>query len=182
MLPGRSVVVIEQDAYYRDFPDLTLEQRRAINYDHPDALDNALLVEHIRALKSGHPIEKPVYDFTTYARRPETVRVDPADVIIVEGILVLENAALRSLMDLKLYVDTDADLRFIRRLRRDIRERGRSLDSVIQQYMETVRPMHLQFVEPSKRFADVIIPEGGLNEAAIAMIAARLEAIASWAS
>jgi len=177
LLPGQSVVVIPQDAYYKDNSQLSLEERRRINYDHPGSIDTDLLVRHLAALKAGRAIERPTYDFTTYTRRPETVHVEPTDVIIVEGILILENRRLRELMDLKLFVDTDADIRFIRRLTRDIQERGRTLDSVIQQYTETVRPMNLEFVEPSKRHADVIIPEGGLNEAAIAMIAARLEYI-----
>ena len=177
LLPGRSVVVLEQDAYYKAAGHLSLEERRAVNYDHPAALDNALLVSHVRQLRRGLAVERPVYDFTTYTRLAETVRVEPADVIIVEGILILENRRLRELMDLKLFVDTDADIRFIRRLSRDILERGRSLQSVVDQYLSTVRPMHLEFVEPSKRHADVIIPEGGHNEAAIEMIAARLSAI-----
>jgi uridine kinase len=177
LLPGQSVVVIPQDAYYKDNSPLSLEERRRINYDHPGSIDTDLLVKHLAALKAGRAIERPTYDFTTYTRRPATVHVEPTDVIIVEGILILENRRLRELMDLKLFVDTDADIRFIRRLTRDIQERGRTLDSVIQQYTETVRPMNLEFVEPSKRHADVIIPEGGLNEAAIAMIAARLEYI-----
>lgn len=177
LLPGRSVVVLEQDAYYRAASRLSLEERRAVNYDHPAALDNALLVNHVRQLRRALAVDRPVYDFTTYMRLAETVRVEPADVIIVEGILILENRRLRELMDLKLFVDTDADIRFIRRLSRDILERGRSLQSVVDQYISTVRPMHLQFVEPSKRYADVIIPEGGQNEAAIEMIAARLNAI-----
>jgi uridine kinase len=177
LLPGQSVVVIPQDAYYKDNSQLSLEERRRINYDHPASIDTDLLVRHLAALKAGRAIERPTYDFTTYTRRPETVHVEPTDVIIVEGILILENRRLRELMDLKLFVDTDADIRFIRRLTRDIQERGRTLYSVIQQYTETVRPMNLEFVEPSKRHADVIIPEGGLNEAAIAMIAARLEYI-----
>jgi uridine kinase len=177
LLPGRSVVVLEQDAYYKTASHLSLEERRAVNYDHPAALDNALLVNHVSQLRRGLAVERPVYDFTSYTRLTETVRVEPADVIIVEGILILENRRLRELMDLKLFVDTDADIRFIRRLSRDILERGRSLQSVMNQYLSTVRPMHLEFVEPSKRHADVIIPEGGHNEAAIEMIAARLSAI-----
>lgn len=179
MLEGHSVALIEQDAYYRDRPDLSYEQRTRINYDHPASLDNELLLQHLRQLSEGKSIEKPVYDFTTHTRRAQTVHVEPADVLIVEGILIFENEELRSLMDLKLFVDTDSDVRLIRRLHRDMRERGRSLESVIQQYLTTVRPMHLQFVEPSKRYADVIIPEGGLNEAANEMIAARLRAILS---
>jgi uridine kinase len=177
LLPGRSVLVLEQDAYYKAAVHLSLEERRAVNYDHPAALDNTLLVNHMRQLRRGLAVDRPVYDFTSYTRLTETVRVEPADVIIVEGILILENRRLRDLMDLKLFVDTDADIRFIRRLSRDILERGRNLQSVVNQYLSTVRPMHLEFVEPSKRHADVIIPEGGHNEAAIEMIAARLSAI-----
>lgn len=177
LLEGRSVVVIEQDAYYKDQSQIPMEERRRINYDHPDSLDNDLLVSHLMALRAGEAIEKPVYDFTTCTRTGETVPLEPADVIIVEGILVLENPRLRALMDLKLFVDTDPDVRFIRRLERDLVERGRTIESVIGQYLETVRPMHLEFVEPSKRHADVIIPEGGFNEAALNMIAARLEYI-----
>jgi uridine kinase len=181
LLAGKSLIVIEQDNYYKANTHLSLEERQAINYDHPSSLDNDLLIEHLKALRAGQPVEKPQYDFTTHTRRPETVRVEPADVIIVEGILVLENPQLRGMMDLKLYVDTDPDIRFIRRLQRDISERGRTMESVIAQYLTTVRPMHLQFVEPSKRHADVIIPEGGLNEQAIQMIAARLQAILTGA-
>ncbi len=177
LLAGKSLIVIEQDNYYKANSHLSFEERQRINYDHPSALDNDLLIEHLRMLRAGQPIEKPQYDFTTHTRRPQTVHVEPADVIIVEGILVLENPQLREMMDLKLFVDTDPDVRFIRRLERDIRERGRTMESVISQYLTTVRPMHLQFVEPSKRYADVIIPEGGLNEQATQMIAARLRAI-----
>ena len=176
-LPGEDLVRLEQDSYYRERSDLTLGQREEINYDHPDSLDNALLRSHILCLLRGEAIEKPVYDFTTHQRTDVTERVEPARIILVDGILVLENPGLRELMDLKLYVDTDADVRFIRRLVRDIERRGRTLDSVVKQYLATVRPMHLQFVEPSKRYADVIIPEGGLNEAATEMIAARLRSL-----
>jgi len=182
LLAGKSLIVIEQDNYYKANAHLSFEERRLVNYDHPSSLDNDLLVEHLRMLRAGQPIEKPLYDFTTHMRRLETVHVAPADVIIVEGILVLENPQLREMMDLKLYVDTDPDVRFIRRLQRDISERGRTMESVITQYLTTVRPMHLQFVEPSKRYADVIIPEGGLNEQAIHMIAARLRAILAEAA
>lgn len=182
LLAGKSLIVIEQDNYYKANAHLSFEERQRINYDHPSSLDNDLLIEHLKMLRAGQPIEKPQYDFTTHTRRPETVRVEPADVIIVEGILVLENPQLREMMDLKLFVDTDPDVRFIRRLERDIRDRGRTMESVISQYLATVRPMHLQFVEPSKRYADVIIPEGGLNEQATQMIAARLRAILAEAA
>lgn len=177
LLPGKSVVVIEQDAYYKDMGHLSPVERRAINYDHPSAVDNALLAKHLSDLRRGRAVDRPVYDFTSDSRRLETVHLEPADVIIVEGILILESRRLRALMDLRLFVDTDADIRFIRRLTRDIKERGRTLEGVVSQYLVSVRPMHLEFVEPSKRHADVIIPEGGHNEAAIEMIAARLRSI-----
>ncbi|MDQ3327043.1 MAG: uridine kinase [Chloroflexota bacterium] len=172
-----TVVRLEQDAYYRERPELSFTQRETINYDHPDALDNGLLVEHVSALVRGSAIDKPVYDFTLHRRTAERQRVASAPVVLVDGILVLECAALRELLDLKLFVETDSDVRLIRRIERDLRERGRTLDSVVAQYLETVRPMHLQFVEPSKRYADVIIPEGGLNAAAAGMVVARLHAL-----
>ncbi len=176
-LKGASIVRLEQDSYYRSRPELSLEKRAQINYDHPDSLDNLLLRQHIELLLDSQPIEKPVYDFALHERTARTEQVSPASIVLVDGILVLENAELRALMDLKLFVDTDADVRFVRRLLRDLHERGRTLESVVTQYMATVRPMHLQFVEPSKRYADVIIPEGGLNEAAIGMIVARLQTL-----
>ncbi len=176
-LKGASIVRLEQDSYYRARPELSLEERAQINYDHPDSLDNLLLRQHIELLLDSHPIEKPVYNFALHERTARTEQVSPASIVLVDGILVLENAELRALMDLKLFVDTDADVRFVRRLLRDLHERGRTLESVVTQYMATVRPMHLQFVEPSKRYADVIIPEGGLNEAAIGMIVARLQTL-----
>ncbi len=157
---GPDVVLIEHDAYYRDLSDLPLERRAAANFDHPDSLETALLVRHLELLLEGSPIEKPRYDFSRYVRLAETVTVHSAPVILVEGILVLAEAPLRALMDLKIFVDTDPDLRLARRLRRDLEERGRSPASVLEQYEATVRPMHLQFVEPSKRYADIIIPEG----------------------
>lgn len=156
---GRAVS-LQHDSYYRDRPDLTLDQRSQVNYDHPDSLETSLLIHHIRELQAGRAIEKPSYDFTLHARREQTQRVEPAPAIVVDGILIFENAELRSLMDLKVFIDTDADLRFIRRLRRDMVERGRTPYSVIDQYLTTVRPMHLEFVEPSKRYADIIIPVG----------------------
>ena len=158
---GHDVVVqIPHDAYYRDQDHLTYEERTKINYDHPDSLENELMIEHLAALRSGVAVDRPVYDFGTHTRADETQRVDPEPVIIVDGILVLADPSLRSLMDLRIYIDTDADLRLMRRLQRDIVERGRTVDSVLAQYEETVRPMHLQFVEPSKRYADIIVPEG----------------------
>lgn len=171
------VAYIPQDAYYRDLSHLPPEERIRVNFDHPDSLESELLVEHLKQLKAGHPVEIPVYDFTTHIRTSQTRRVGPAPVILVEGILVFAEPALRELFDVKLYVDTDPDIRFIRRLQRDIQERGRSVESVIHQYLVTVRPMHLEFVEPSKRYADVIIPEGGYNEVAIEMVAARIRGL-----
>jgi uridine kinase len=168
------VAYIPHDAYYRDLSHLSLHQRTQVNFDHPDSLETELLVEHLKALRAGHAVEIPIYDFTTHTRTQQTRSVEPAPVILVEGILIFAEPALRELFDVKLYVDTDADVRFIRRLRRDVEERGRSVESVCQQYLATVRPMHLEFVEPSKRHADVIIPEGGFNEIAIEMIAARI--------
>jgi uridine kinase len=168
------VTYIPYDAYYRELGHLSPEERAGVNFDHPDSLETALLVEHLKALRAGQVVEAPIYDFTTHMRTQETRRVEPAPVILVEGILIFVEPELRALFDVKLYVDTDADVRFIRRLRRDVRERGRSVESVCEQYLTTVRPMHQEFVEPSKRHADVIIPEGGFNEVAIEMVAARL--------
>jgi uridine kinase len=168
---------LPHDAYYRSFADLPPVQRQAINWDHPDSLDNDLMIAHVRALKAGQAVEVPVYDFTTDSRTTRTIHVEPRPVILVEGILIFADAALRALFDMKIFVDTDADLRFIRRLQRDIAERGRTAESVIQQYLATVRPMHIEFVEPSKRYADIIVPEGGRNEVAMEMIVARIEAL-----
>jgi uridine kinase len=168
------VSVIHHDAYYRDFGHLPPDTRAGINFDHPSALETDLLVRQLEALLTGQVIQVPRYDFKTHTRRPDTQPVSPTDVLIVDGILVLAEPALRPLMDVKIFVDTDADVRFIRRLQRDLRERGRSLDSVIAQYQKTVRPMHLEFVEPSRRCADVIIPEGGSNRVAIEMVVAHL--------
>lgn len=172
---GDRIAYIQHDAYYRDLSHLPLEERRKLNFDHPDALETELLVAHLLQLQAGEPIEVPTYDFATYQRREKPRRVEPRRVILVEGILIFVDRELREMMDVKLYVDTDADLRFIRRLQRDIRERGRAMEAVIHQYLTTVRPMHLEFVEPSKRYADVIIPAGGFNETAIEMIVARIE-------
>jgi len=168
---------LPHDAYYRDLMNLTLAERTRINYDHPDSLETDLLVKHIHLLKNWEPVELPVYDFTMHNRTKRTVHIEPRRVILVEGILIFYEPALRELFDVKIYVDTDADIRFIRRLQRDIVERGRTTESVINQYLSTVRPMHLEFVEPSKRYADVIIPEGGLNTVAMDMVTARLEAL-----
>jgi uridine kinase len=168
------ITLIQHDAYYKDLSVLPLAQRAMMNFDHPDALDNELLIAHLQSLKAGRPVEIPVYDFTTHTRSGETRWVEPHRVILLEGILIFADETLRKLMDVKIYVDTDADIRFIRRLQRDIAERGRTMDSVIHQYLATVRPMHEEFVERSKRYADVIIPEGGFNEVAVEMVAARL--------
>lgn len=176
-LQGESIATIEQDAYYKDQSNLTFEERIKTNYDHPDAFDTALLIEHLKALMNGQAIEKPIYDFSIHNRKKETVKVEPKDIIILEGILILEEAEIRELLDIKIYVDTDPDVRIIRRLTRDIKERGRSFESVISQYLDVVRPMHLQFVEPSKRYADIIIPEGGYNKVAIDIIVTKINSI-----
>jgi len=168
------IAYIPHDAYYRDLSHLKPDMRAKVNFDHPDSLESELLVEHLKQLRMGRAVEIPVYDFTTHTRTDETERVEPAPVVLVEGILVFVEPELREIFDIKLYIDTDADVRFIRRLMRDIRQRGRSVEAVCEQYLSTVRPMHLEFVEPSKRYADVIIPEGGFNEVAIEMVAARI--------
>ncbi|MGM0524027.1 MAG: uridine kinase [Bacillota bacterium] len=173
----KSVLVIEQDFYYKDQSDLPFEERLKTNYDHPFAFDNDLLVEHLHQLLEHKPVEKPIYDFKRHTRSSDTMLVEPKEVIILEGILVLEDERLRNLMDIKVFVDTDADLRIIRRLLRDINERGRTIDSVIEQYLSVVRPMHLQFTEPTKRYADLIIPEGGENHVAIDIMATKIETI-----
>lgn len=170
------VVILPQDAYYKDQAELTIDERRKINYDHPLAFDNDLLIEHIDMLKKGQEIRQPIYSFITYTRKEEAYLIKPRDVIIVEGILILEDPRIRDILDIKVFVDTDADERFIRRLKRDIQERGRSIDSVIAQYTEVVRPMHLQFVEPTKRYADIIVPEGGSNTVAIDILTAKIKA------
>jgi uridine kinase len=166
--------LVELDAYYCDHPELDLAARAALNYDHPDAFDWPLLLDHVRALRAGRAVEVPTYDFAAYERGAATTAVAPARVVIVEGLLVLYEPALRELMDLKVFVDADADVRLIRRLSRDVAERGRTVDSVITQYLATVRPSHLQFVEPTKRYADVIVPHGGRNEPALEVLLARV--------
>ena len=168
------VIFLQQDSYYRNLDQLPLDYRRIANFDHPDAIDNDLLVEHLRALKRGEAVELPVYDFRTHTRLPQTLHTEPRPIIIIEGILIFAEKRLLDEMDIKVYVDTPDDIRFIRRLRRDVRERGRTVDSVIEQYLSTVRPMHMQFVEPSKRCADVIIPEGGHNVVSIGLISGRI--------
>lgn len=168
------IAYIPHDAYYRDLSHLSYEQRQLVNFDHPNSLETELMVEHLLQLRAGHAVEIPVYDFTRHTRTQETRHVEPARIILVEGILIFAEPELRRIFDVKLFVDTDADIRLIRRLQRDVEERGRTVQSVIEQYLHTVRPMHLEFVEPSKRYADVIIPEGGFNEVAIEMVAARI--------
>ena len=174
---GHSITMLQQDYYYKDQSDLPFEERLKTNYDHPLAFDNDLLIEHIEKLLSYEPIDKPVYDYSLHTRSKEIIEVEPKDVIILEGILVLEDERLRNLMDIKLFVDTDADIRIIRRMSRDIKERGRTLDSVIEQYTNVVRPMHNQFIEPTKRYADVIIPEGGQNHVAIDLMVTKIQTI-----
>jgi len=168
---------LQHDSYYRNWSDLPPTARDHRNFDHPDALETDLLIEHLKQLRRGCAIDVPIYDFRTHSRRPETQRLKPKPVILLEGILILSEKALRDLIDIKIFVDTDADLRFIRRLKRDLDERGRTIESVIDQYLDTVRPMHLEFVEPSKRYADLIIPEGGFNTVALDVVVARIDAM-----
>lgn len=172
----QDVLVLMHDSYYRDRSDIPLEERRRANYDHPEALETSLMVEHLARLQQWQPVDLPLYDFATYTRRPECLHAEPRQVIIIEGILVLADERLRSFMDIKVFVEADPDVRFIRRLQRDVRERGRSLDSVIDQYLRTVRPMHLEFVEPSKRYADIIIPVGGFNTVGVDMLVTKIKA------
>ena len=176
-LSGHGVLVVQQDHYYKDLSHLSAEVRARQNFDHPSAVDSALFVEQVRQLRAGRSVDRPVYDFARHCRKTETVRLEPQPAILIEGILIFENPELRELMDVKVFVDTDADLRFIRRLVRDIRERGRTLESVIEQYETTVRPMHLEFVEPSKRYADIIIPEGGHNEVGIDLVIQKVKSL-----
>ena len=171
------IASLAHDAYYRDLSHLSQARRIEVNFDHPDSLETELMSRHIQELKSWRPIDLPIYDFTHHRRTEQTIRVEPQRVILVEGILIFAEPLLRNLFDVKIFVDTDADLRLIRRLQRDITERGRTTETVIRQYLTTVRPMHLEFVEPSKRYADVIIPEGGFNEVAMDMVTTRIEAL-----
>jgi uridine kinase len=171
------IAYLPHDAYYKDLSELPRVQRDQVNFDHPNSLETSLLIEHVRKLKLYEPVFLPVYDFTTHTRTNRTVRVEPKRVIIVEGILIFAEPELRELFDVKIFVDTDPDLRFIRRLERDISERGRTVETVIRQYLTTVRPMHMDFVEPSKRYADVIIPEGGFNTVALDMVISRIESL-----
>ena len=174
-LTTASVAFIDMDAYYRNFAHLPVAERRQINWDHPDAFDAELLVAHLRRLAGGGPIEKPVYDFLTHTRAERTVTVSPADVVVIDGILLFADERVRSLCDVKVFVDADADVRLIRRIRRDMAHRGRPLQEILDQYLSTVQPMHLQFVEPTKRYADVIVPRGGHNAVAIEMIVAKIQ-------
>ena len=178
-LPQQSVTVIDHDSYYKDRSELPYEQRCELNYDHPDSLDTGLLVEHLRRLRAGEPVQLPIYDFHQHLRREETKHIEPTPVIIVEGILVFVDPNLRAALDIKIFVDTDADIRVFRRIRRDLEQRGRSFQSVREQYYQTVRPMHLQYVEPSRRWADVIIPEGGDNSVALDLIIGKLQNVLS---
>lgn len=171
------IAYLQHDSYYHDHSHLSPEERARCNYDHPDSLDTRLMVTHLRALCRWEAVDVPLYDFARHARLPETHRVPPAPVVLVEGILLFVEPDLREMMDMRIYVDTDADIRFIRRLHRDVTERGRTLESIISQYLNTVRPMHLEFVEPSKRYADLIVPEGGNNRVAMEMIISRVQAI-----
>ena len=179
---AREVVFIQQDSYYRNLKDLPLDFRQVANFDHPDALDNELLIHHVRKLKNGEAIDLPIYDFKTHSRLNETRPVDPKPIVIVEGILIFSEPRLLELMDIKVFVDTDSDTRFIRRLQRDVAERGRTMESVIDQYQTTVKPMHLEFVEPSKRYADVIVPLGGHNTVAIELLLTMLRSVKAGGS
>jgi len=174
-LPDASVAFLEMDAYYRDFRHLTLEQLHQVNWDHPDAFDVELLTYHLAQLSTGHRVEMPVYEFASHTRSARTRPIEPSDVVVIDGILLLSDPAIRELCDVKVFVDADADVRLIRRIRRDTAKRGRTLESVLEQYLTTVQPMHLLFVEPSKRYADVIVPRGGSNTVAIEMIVAKIQ-------
>lgn len=176
-LPEKNITIIEQDSYYKDQSHLTFEERIKTNYDHPFAFDTGLLIEHLKKLLDNKTIHKPIYDFEIHTRKKETVLVEPKDIIILEGIMLLDEPRIREMLDIKIFVDTDADVRIIRRILRDIKERGRTLESVITQYLTTVRPAHLQFVEPNKKYADIIIPEGGNNEVAIDIVVAKIKSI-----
>jgi uridine kinase len=181
-LPAQHVAMLEHDWYYRDRSDLSPEERATLNFDHPESLETSLLVEHVRALRSGKAVDVPSYDFKTHARKTDRNRIEPKPVIIVEGILVFVEAELREAMNVKIFVDTDADIRLMRRIRRDIEQRGRTFQSIREQYYKTVRPMHLAFVEPSKRWADVLIPEGGNNAVALDLVTSRLREVIAQAT
>ncbi len=173
-LPTSSVAFIDMDAYYKNFTELSLDERRRLNWDHPDAFDFDLLCRHLEQLSESKPIDKPEYDFVTHLRSEKTRHIEPPEVVVIDGILLLVDERVRELCDVKVFVDADADIRLIRRIKRDIRSRGRPLDEILDQYLSTVQPMHLQFVEPSKRYADVIVPRGGHNEIAIEMLVAKI--------
>ncbi|HAJ70246.1 MAG: uridine kinase [Alkalibacterium gilvum] len=175
--PGKSIMMLEQDSYYKDQDHLSFEERLQTNYDHPFAFDTELLINHLYDLLNYKSINKPVYDYTRHTRSDETILQEPKEVIILEGILILEDARLRELMDIKVYVDTDDDIRIIRRIKRDIEERGRTLDHVIEQYLTVVKPMHTQFIDPTKKYADIIIPEGGRNQVAIDLMTTKIHTI-----
>lgn len=174
---ANNITMIPHDCYYKDHPDLPFEERAKLNYDHPDSMETSLLIEHLKELKKGHSVQRPEYSFVEHKREKTTVEVVPKKVIIVDGILIFENKELRDMMDIKIFVDTDADIRFIRRLLRDVEQRGRTLNSVVTQYCTTVKPMHEQFVEPSKKYADIIVPEGGYNIVALNMIIEKIRSI-----
>jgi uridine kinase len=178
-LPKENILIIEQDSYYKDQSHLNFNERTKTNYDHPLAFDNDLFIEHLQNLMNKNTIEKPIYVFEKHNRKNTTIRVESRDIIIVEGIMILEDERIRDLLDIKIFVDTDSDVRIIRRILRDITDRGRTLESVIDQYLTTVRPAHLQFIEPSKRYADIIIPEGGYNKVAIDLMVTKVKAIVS---
>jgi uridine kinase len=174
-LPGHEVAVIPQDSYYRDNSHIPMEQRQEINFDHPGSIEFELLVDHIEQLRQGVPVQQPIYSYLSCTRSEESITVDPRRVVIVEGILILQNPELRDLMDIKVYVDADSDDRLIRVISRDIAERGRSVSNVLERYQKTVKPMHLQFIEPTKRYADIIVPQGGQNKVAISMLTSIIE-------
>ncbi|WP_203648669.1 uridine kinase [Secundilactobacillus yichangensis] len=176
-LQNESIMILQQDAYYNDQANMTMAERKAVNYDHPLAFDTDLLIEQLKQLRDNHAIEKPVYDYTQYTRSAQTIHQEPKDVIILEGILILDDERLRDLMDIKVFVDTDDDIRIIRRIERDIKERQRDLDGIIKQYLTTVKPMYHQFVEPTKRYADLIVPEGGENQVAIDLLTTKIRSI-----
>lgn len=176
-LDGYSVALIEQDYYYKDQSHMSFEDRLKTNYDHPFAFDNERFKHDLKNLKEGQAIEVPTYDYSNHTRSDKTIRFEPKDVVILEGIFALENESLRDLMDVKIYVDTDADLRILRRLARDIKDRGRTMESVIDQYLSVVRPMHIQFIEPTKKYADIIIPEGGSNKVAIDIMTTKIQSL-----
>jgi len=178
-LPEKNILIIQQDAYYKKQSHLSMEKRIKTNYDHPLAFDTELLIDHLNKLISFQPIEKPIYDFSIHDRKKETVRVEPREIIILEGIMLLEDERLRNLLDIKIFVDTDPDVRILRRIKRDIRDRGRTLESVVKQYLSTVKPAHNQFIEPTKKYADIIIPEGGYNKVAIDIMAAKVRSVVS---